>query len=260
MPEITVWVVLALVAAAFLAGWVDAIVGGGGLIQLPALLIALPDATPVATISGTNKISSFAGTASASLAYLRRVPIRWQEVVPLMAGAGVGSAIGARMVTLLSRDAFTPLVLAALVTVAVLLWRRPRLGLENHVRHAGPGLAVRTAAIGLGVGVYDGFLGPGTGTFFVMGLVSVVGYGFLEASVRAKLANLTTNLAAIATLAAHIHWGLGLVMAAANIAGGLTGARMAMRLGNRFVRRVLTIVVAFMIVRLGADLVRSLTG
>ncbi len=260
LGDLSIWVVVGLVAVAFVAGWVDAVVGGGGLIQLPALLLALPADTPVATISGTNKISSFAGTTSATVTYLRRIRITWRDALPLMAGAAIGSALGARMVTFLPKEWFTPVVLVALVVVGGFLWRRPKFGLETHVRAQGGGLAVRSGAIGLGVGVYDGFLGPGTGTFFVILIVGVLGYGFLEASARAKLANMTTNVAAILTLAGHINWPLGLMMAAANITGGLIGARAALRHGNAFVRKVLLLVVAGLIIRLSYDMVRQLLG
>ncbi|WOQ18326.1 sulfite exporter TauE/SafE family protein [Raineyella sp. W15-4] len=255
LAGISPWIVAGLVGVAFVAGWVDAIVGGGGLIQLPALLLGLPADTPVATISGTNKLSSFAGTSTATATYLRRIRVGWRDTVPLMAGAAIGSAVGARLVTLLPKQWFTPFVLVALVVVGGYLWRRPQFGLESHLRHAGAGLAVRSAAIGLAVGVYDGFLGPGTGTFFMILIVGVLGHGFLAASARAKLANVATNLAAIVTLAPHVNWVLGLMMAAANVTGGVTGARMALRHGNAFIRKVLLVVVAALVVRLSYDLV-----
>ena len=260
LGDLSIWIVVGLVAVAFVAGWVDAVVGGGGLIQLPALLLGLPADTPVATISGTNKISSFAGTTTATLTYLRRIRVDWRDAVPLLAGAATGSAIGARLVTFLPREWFTPFVLLALVVVGGYLWRRPGFGLETHRRHGTRGAAVRSAAIGLGVGVYDGFLGPGTGTFFVILIAGVLGFGFLEASARAKLANMTTNIAAILTLAGHINWPLGLMMATANVTGGLTGARMALRHGNGFIRKVLLVVVAGLVIRLSYDMVRQVVG
>ncbi|QGF25306.1 TSUP family transporter [Raineyella fluvialis] len=255
LAGISPWIVAGLVGVAFVAGWVDAVVGGGGLIQLPALLLGLPANTPVATISGTNKISSFAGTSTATATYLRTIRVDWRDTLPLMGGAAIGSAIGARLVTLLPKEWFTPFVLVALLVVGGYLWRRPQFGLESHLRHTGTGLVVRAAAIGLGVGVYDGFLGPGTGTFFVILIVGVLGHGFLAASSRAKLANVATNLAAIVTLAPHINWALGLMMALANVTGGLTGARMALSRGNAFIRKVLLVVVAVLVVRLSYDMV-----
>lgn len=251
------WVLACLIFAAFAAGWVDAVVGGGGLIQLPALLIGLPQATPVAVISGTNKLSSFAGTLVASATYVRRLRVRWQVVVPLIVAAFLGSATGAQLVRLLPKQYFTPIVLVVLVGVGWYTWRRPALGLEDHERLTGRRRLLAIVAIGLGVGVYDGFLGPGTGTFFVILLVSVLGYGFLQASAYAKLANLTTNAAAIFVLGiqGQVLWLLGACMAAANLTGGFVGARLAIRYGNGFVRRVFLVVVVALVIKLGWDTV-----
>jgi uncharacterized membrane protein YfcA len=251
-----------LVLTAFVAGWVDAVVGGGGLIQLPALLIGLPPGTPPAAILGTNKVSSVWGTATSSVTYAVRVRPDWRTVLPLVIGAGLGSAAGAQLAKLLPKDLFTPIVLVALVAVGIYTWRRPELGLVSAQKHAGGAHYGRTALIGLGVGAYDGFLGPGTGSFFVILLVSVLGYGFLEASAKAKIANLTTNLAAIAVFAAHgsVLWGLGLSMGAANLCGGFLGARTAIARGNGFVRRVFLLVLAALVLKLAYDTVRQLLG
>ncbi|MGA4508656.1 sulfite exporter TauE/SafE family protein [Propionibacteriaceae bacterium G1746] len=250
------WTTLAfLVLAALVAGWVDAVVGGGGLIQLPSLLIALPEHS-VPTISGTNKISSFAGTLVATATYVRKVQVRWWYALPLVIAAYIGSTIGARLVSLMPREAFTPVVLVALVGVGLYTVRKPQLGLQHQVRHTGPKLVAILAAIGLVIGVYDGFLGPGTGSFFVIGLVALLGYGFLQASAMAKLANLTTNIAAIAVLRHDIFWQVGLAMAAANLTGGFVGATMAVKHGSAFVRRVFLVVIAILVVRLGWDTVQ----
>lgn len=252
-------VVLFLVLAALTAGWVDAVVGGGGLVQLPSLLIALPDES-VPTISGTNKISSAAGTLVATATYVRKVRIRWVYALPLMGAAYVGSTIGAALVSLMPREAFTPIVLVALVGVGAYTLRKKQMGLEHHVRHEGFTLVAVLLAIGIVVGIYDGFLGPGTGSFFVIALVALLGYGFLQASAMAKLANLTTNVAAIVVLHDDIYWQIGLLMAAANLTGGFFGAQMAVRYGNAFVRKVFLVVVAILVVRLSWDTLRLLVG
>lgn len=251
-----------LVVAAFAAGWVDAVVGGGGLIQLPALLIGLPASTPPAAVLGTNKISSVWGTATSSVTYVVKLRPDWRSVVPLVIGAVAGSALGAQAARFLPKRYFTPIVLIALIAVGIYTWRRPDLGLVSERKYDGRSHAFRVAAIGLGVGAYDGFLGPGTGSFFVILLVTVVGYEFLEASAEAKIANLFTNLAAIAVFAAtgSVLWGLGLTMGAANLAGGFVGARMALRGGNAFVRQVFLLVVAALILKLGYDTVSELLG
>jgi uncharacterized protein len=250
----------ALIVAAFVAGWVDAVVGGGGLIQLPALLIGLPSNTAPAVILGTNKISSFCGTATSSLTYALKIPLDWLTVLPLVIASAVGSAIGASLAKLLPKEAFTPIVLAALIGVGIYIWRRPQLGMVSQRKHAGRRHYGWTAVIGLAVGAYDGFLGPGTGSFFVILLVAVLGYGFLEASATAKIANLVTNLAAIVVFAVNgsVLWTLGLMMGAANLIGGYLGARTAISRGNSFVRKVFLIVLTGLIIKLAYDVVIQL--
>lgn len=258
MAEISLGVVLALVGAAFVAGWVDAVVGGGGLIQLPALLIGLPASTPVASVSGTNKLSSACGTLVASTTYVRKVRVDWRSAIPLMVCAWIGSMAGANLVKFFPRQYFTPIVLVVLIGVGWYTFRRPHLGLEHQLRHAGWGHYLRLMGLGLGIGAYDGFLGPGTGTFFVIALVAMMGYGFLQATTMTKLANLTTNIAALVVLASsgHVIWKLGLMMAAANLTGGFAGARMAVRHGNGFVRKVFLVVVVGLGLKLGYDTIQ----
>lgn len=251
-----------LVVAAFAAGWIDAVVGGGGLIQLPALLIGLPQDTPIPTVSGTNKLSSAAGTAVATVTYLRKVRVDWKVALPLMAAAYAGSTAGAQLVRFVPRQLFTPLVLVVVVVVGIYTVRRPALGLETNLRHDGRARILRVLGIGFGVGLWDGLVGPGTGTFFVILLVAVIGYGFLQATVLTKLANLTTNVAALVVLGltGHVLWGVGAVMAVANLTGGGIGARMALRHGNGFVRRVFLVTVSALALKLAWDTVQLFVG
>lgn len=250
-----------LLAAAFLAGWVDAVVGGGGLIQLPALLTGLPAETSASTVLGTNKIASAAGTAVSSLTYVRRMLPVAETVIPLVLCALLGSAAGAGLASLIPRPWLSPVVLVALLAVGTYTLLTPQLGLVHEPRRSGRGHQLRTAAIGGGVGLYDGVLGPGTGSFFIILMVAVLGYGFLEASIHAKLANLTTNLGALLVfgLQGEVWWLLGGLMAVANIAGGYLGARLALRLGSRFVRIVFLVVTGALAIRLAADTVALLT-
>jgi uncharacterized protein len=260
LPDISALSLTGLILAAFVAGWIDAVVGGGGLIQLPALLIGLPSGTPPAVILGTNKISSFCGTATSSLTYALRIPLDWRTVAPLVVASAIGSAVGASLARLLPRDAFTPIVLIALIGVGLYVWRRPQLGLVSIRKHPGPGHYGLAAVIGLVVGAYDGFLGPGTGSFFVILLVVVLGYGFLEGSATAKIANLITNLSAIVVfgLSGSVLWTLGLMMGAANLVGGYIGARTAISRGSSFVRKVFLVVLASLIIKLAYDMVAQL--
>ena len=177
-----------------------------------------------------------------------------------MACAYIGSTLGARLVHYLSKDVFTPVVLVALIGVGIYTVRRPTLGVNHELRHVGPRHYLTLAVIGLVIGGYDGLIGPGTGTFFVIAMVAMLGYGFLEASVLAKLANLTTNVAAIVVFitSGSIIWKLGLPMAAANLIGGFLGARTAIKFGSAFVRKVFLIVVTILGLRLAWDTVQMI--
>lgn len=254
-------VLVMLVVAAGFAGWIDAVVGGGGLVQLPALVIGVPQDVATPYVLGTNKISSFAGTLMASWVYLRRLSVQAVMLGPLIVGALGGSAVGAVISRHLPREMLTPVVLVAVVGVGVYTFRKPSLGLDHEPRHHGAGTAVRAALIGVAVGLYDGLLGPGTGSFFVLALVGVMGYGFLQASVNAKLANVATNVAAIFVYGIHgeLLIALGAIMAVANVAGGLVGARMALEHGNAFIRRVFLLVIVLLALKLGWDTVVMFT-
>lgn len=243
-----------VVLASGLAGFVDAIVGGGGLVLVPALFTAFPGAAP-ATLFGTNKAASVWGTSWAMLQYARRVTMNWRTLLPGAAAAMLGGFVGAWAVTQVSADGLRrllPLVLLALLLYT--LWRKD-LG-QQHAPRLGTA-AERLAAIliGLVIGFYDGFFGPGTGSFFVFLFVRVLGYDFLHASAGAKLLNAATNVAALLLFvpAGHVWWHLALPMAVANVIGSLFGARLAMRHGAGFVRWVFVIVVGALIVRTAWD-------
>lgn len=246
---------LGLVLAAFVAGWVDSVVGGGGLIQLPALVIGLPDQTPTPAVLGTNKLSSVAGTLIASATYLRKVRVDLWLVVPLVLAAFGGSALGSSLARFIPKTWLTPIVLVALIGVGLYTVLKPQMGLEHRAVHHGTQLVLRGSGIGAIVGFYDGILGPGTGSFFVIGMVAILGYGFLEATVHAKIANLTTNIASILVfgLNGELLVAIGLLMAVANLSGGAIGARMALRHGSAFVRRIFMVVVGVLAVKLAWD-------
>ena len=246
--QISVLTLIFLVGAAFLAGWVDAVVGGGGLIQLPALLTSLPADTSTATVLGTNKVASAAGKAVSSWTYVRRITPIAATALPLVLCALLGSAAGAGLASFIPRPWLSPIVLVALLAVGVYtLLRRAQV--------------LRSGGIGGVIGVYDGILGPGTGSFFIIAMVALLGYGFLEASVHAKLANLTTNIGSLLVfgLQGEVWWLLGALMACANVLGGFLGARLAIRLGSRFVRIVFLVVIGALAIRLSLDTVALLT-
>ena len=251
-PSTTVLILLALAGLA--AGFVDAVVGGGGLIQLPAMLLALPGAAPVQVLA-TNKLASICGTTVASATYYRRVRPDPRTFLPLMALAFLGSAGGAAVAYLLPRSAFDPLVLGALVVVGAYVVATPDLGGATVLRFQGHRHTAAAMVTGLGVGFYDGALGPGTGSFFVFALVGLLGYDFLEASAKARLANWATNFAALCVFVpqGEVMWGIGLAMGAANLAGGYLGARTAVTRGSRFVRVFFIAIVSAFIVRIGGQ-------
>ena len=251
-PDLTTLLLMAL--AGFGAGWVDAVVGGGGLVQLPALVLGFPGATP-AQLLATNKVASIAGTATSSVTYWRRVHPDLRTALPMAAVAFVGSAGGALIGLHIPKSAFNPIILVMLVVVGAYTVAKPSLGQETALRFDGHRHTVIAMVTGFCIGVYDGALGPGTGSFLVFALVGLMGYAFLEASAKAKIANFATNLGAIAVFApgGHVMWKIAGVMAAANLVGGYTGARTAVARGSRFVRVVFVCVLVAFIVRIGGQ-------
>jgi uncharacterized protein len=246
--------ILLLVLAAGLAGWFDAVSGGGGLVQLPALLLLLPGATP-AQVLATNKLSGICGTSVAAATYYRRVRPDLRTALPMAGIALVGAALGALCASLLPIEVFRPMVLVLLVAVAAYVLRHPAVGEEQKLRWDGRRHHLAAGAGGLGLGFYDGIFGPGTGTFLVFLLVSLLGYSFLQASAKARIVNLATNLGALIVFIPQGAplWRLGLLMGLANIAGGWVGAHTAIRRGSRFVRVVFLLVVAGLVARLGYE-------
>lgn len=243
-----------LALASGFAGFVDAVAGGGGLVQLPALLIGISD-KPIPMILGTNKIPSIFGTSTAAASYFKKVRPDLRLTISMALPALIGSVAGARLASHFPTSVFHPLILALLILVGIYTWRKPELGLSERLRYTHATRLWIVAACGLLIGFYDGLFGPGTGTFLVFLLVIVVGYEFLKASATAKLVNIATNFGAIATfqLSGHIWWRLGLALAIANVAGAVIGSRLAIRGGSPMVRKVFLFVVAALIAKLSYD-------
>jgi hypothetical protein len=240
--------------ASALAGFVDSIVGGGGLILLPALLAVYPSAPPAALL-GTNKSASVWGTSFAAWQYSQRVPLRWRVLWPAAGLAMCGSFAGAWLVTLMSPEFLRRLLPAILLAVLLYTLARKDMGRHHQPRFEGRAELWATAIVGLSVGFYDGFFGPGTGSFFVFLLVRWLGYDFLHASVAAKLLNLSSNAAALVlfTWTGHVWWHMALPLAMANVAGSLLGTRMALQHGAGFVRGVFLVVVSALICKTSYD-------
>ncbi|WFE65877.1 TSUP family transporter [Micromonospora sp. WMMD714] len=246
---------IGLLVAAALAGGVDAVVGGGGLLLLPALLVAAPG-VPVATALGTNKLAAIAGTSTAAVTFARRTRVDWVVAGPAAGVAVVCAGVGAGLAGAVPASAYRPVVLVVLLVVALFVVVRPRWGaVPVPGRRTPVRMVVAVVVCGVGIAVYDGLIGPGTGTFLVVAFTVLVGADFLGGSAMAKVVNAGTNLGALVVFAAtgHVWWWLGLAMAVCNVAGAAVGARLALRRGAGFVRVVLLVVVAALVVRLGYD-------
>ncbi len=241
--------VLILLASCF-AGMVDAIVGGGGLILVPALFAAFP-AAPPATLLGTNKCASVWGTAFATLKYSRRIDMRWRALLPAAICALIGSFAGAWTVTEIDPGYIRKLLPIILLVVLIYTLVKKDLGRAHQPLQHPNRERLIACVIGALIGWYDGFFGPGTGSFFIFLLVRFLGYDFLHASASAKLLNVATNIAAIVLFAikGHVWWQVGLMMAAANVAGSLVGSHLALKHGAGFVRWAFVAVVGALILK-----------
>lgn len=241
-------------AASLLAGFIDAIVGGGGLILTPALFAAYPLA-PAATMMGTNKSASVWGSAFAAWQYGRKVDLRWGVATPALIACFVGSALGAAVLLYIPSAALRQALPFVLVLLLIYTLANKQMGQTHAPRFMGRQEVIVASSIGLLLGFYDGFFGPGTGSFFIFALVRILGYDFLSASAHAKLFNTATNLSALLLLSykGHVWWHITLYLIAANLIGSFFGAKLAMKHGSGFVRWVFVFVVSALIVKTGYD-------
>ncbi|MEV3991103.1 TSUP family transporter [Streptomyces sp. NPDC049837] len=255
MPDISLTTLVFLCAAALVAGWIDAVVGGGGLLLLPALLLGLPH-VPAAHILGTNKAVAIVGTTGAAVTYVRKAPVRVRTAVRIGLAALAGSMGGAFFAAGISSDVLRPVIMVVLLGVAAFVMLRPSFGTAEG---KGPATRARVVTaivlVGGGIGFYDGLFGPGTGTFLVLALTAVLHLDLVTASATAKIVNVCTNAGALAMFAYQgtVLWQLAALMAVFNLAGGMFGARMALRKGAEFVRGVLLVVVFSLVAKLAFD-------
>lgn len=247
--------VLVLVAAAAAAGWFDAVVGGGGLVQLPALMLACPG-LPLPALIGTDKLASTIGTTSSAIRFARRTEPELRLVVPTGLCAVVASGLGLHATGLVPRSALGPFVILALITVLLVVVRYRDLGLRPrpHVRtpRRRRYAVVMTGAL---LPFYNGMVGPGTGTMMVVALTALLGMDFVAGSAASKVVNVGANVGALVVAAAtsQVLWLVGGAMAVANVAGAQLGTRLALARGARFVRAVLVVVVAVLILDLAVQ-------
>jgi uncharacterized protein len=246
--------ITAIIVFSFIAGFIDAVVGGGGLIQLPVLLISFPKIA-LPTLFGTNKIAALSGTSIAAFAYAKRIKFNYILLGVISLSAGLASFLGARVVSFINVNTLKPFILFILILIAIYTFLKKDLGSVQTKNFSFPKQLLYGSLIGIVVGFYDGFFGPGTGSFFVLGFVIVLGFEFIQASAYAKIINCVTNLSALIVFIRQGNYmlDLALIMAISNISGNLVGTKLAFKKGNGFVRIVFLIIVSIMIIRYGYD-------
>jgi len=243
-----------LLATAFFAGLVDAVAGGGGLIQVPALFAAYPEAPP-ATLLSTNKVASVGGTLNAARRYLRHVSLPWSIVLPAIIAGFIGSLLGANALSNFPAEPLRKALPFVLLFLLLYTWFQPSLGVAHKPSVKSCAQQFKAGLLGLSIGFYDGFFGPGTGSFLLFGFVRFFSFDFLHASAATKLVNVATNFAAVLMLASlgQINWSLGFAMMVANIVGSQFGSRLAIKHGSTFVRKAFLLIVSLLILKSAWD-------
>ena len=239
----------------FFAGFVDAIAGGGGLIQTPAMLLALPDRDPVSVVA-TSKTAAFFGTTTAAIKYRRHIKTDPRLLLAMVIPAFIGACFGSLLASEISPESFKSAIFFMMIAIFIYTLFKPDLGKVNVEKHSPKKLMTIGAVAAFTIGFYDGLIGPGTGTMLMIALVAIMGFAFVGASAIAKVVNATTNLASIIVVGLKIGilWKLGLVLGIANLAGGYTGSMMAIKKGSGFIRIFYLIVTGLLIARLGYSL------
>ena len=248
------YIIIILCVASFFAGFVDAIVGGGGLIQSPVALILLPNYA-VSSIMGSLKIPAFSGTSFAAFQYLKKVQMNWKLLSIMAITAFCAAFLGSNLLTKVSNDFMKPLLLVVLTLIAIYTFSKKNFGQHQEKEFSPRKQLVLALVMSSCIGFYDGFIGPGTGSFLVLGFVSVLGFDFLHASANAKMVNLATNFGSIClfVLKGKIIWAIAIPMAFCNAFGGWVGAKLAIKKGNGFIRIFFLVIVIGTLIRFGYD-------
>lgn len=241
--------------AAFAAGFIDAIVGGGGLVQTPAILVMLPN-EPVATLLGTTKIPAFTGTSMAAYQYAKKVKLQKRRLLFMCLIGGSMSFVGSATVELLSNQFMKPIIFCILVAVAIYSFSKKDLGVHRSCDHSEKRQIVYCLLFAIIIGFYDGFIGPGAGSFLLLFFISVLGFDFLKAGAHAKFVNVATNIGSILYFSGsgHILYSFAIPMAVFNLTGSFFGARLAILKGNKFIRVFFRVVILLTITRFGYDI------
>lgn len=253
-PKMETYIIILLCCASFFAGFIDAIVGGGGLIQTPVALILMPQYA-VATIIGSLKIPAFSGTSFAAYQYLQKVKLNWKLLITMAVIAFVSAFFGSMLLNAVPNDFMKPLLFVILIFLAIYTFFKKQFGLHQEKNLSFKNQYISAIAIAILLGFYDGFIGPGTGSLLVVAMVSILGFDFLHASANAKMINLATNFGSICLFASKgkIIWSFAIPMAFCNALGGWLGAKLAIKKGNGFIRIFFLIVVIATLLRFGYD-------
>lgn len=244
--------------SAFIAGFIDAVVGGGGLIQIPYLLITFPK-MPLPILFGTNKIAALSGTSIAAYKYAKKIKFDLKLLLVISLSAFVASFTGAKIVSHINSNTLKPAILIILIAIAIYTFLNKNLGRQENKNLSLKRQMLYGSGVGLVVGFYDGFFGPGTGSFFVLGFVVILGFEFLKASAYAKIINCITNLSALVVFIKQGNYilPLAILMAVFNIAGSFIGSSLALRKGNGFIRIIFLVIVSVMILKYGYDVLSA---
>ena len=255
LENLTALNLILLGVAMFASGFIDAIAGGGGLIQTPAMLLSFPDRNPVEVVA-TSKTAAFFGTTTAAIQYRKFIKTDPKLLIAMVIPAFIGSGIGAHLASRISAGSYKSSIFFVMIAIFLYTLVKPELGKEHVEKHSPKKLMVIGSIAAFIIGFYDGLIGPGTGTILMIALVALMGFAFVGASAIAKVVNATTNLASIIVvgLTIGVMWKLGLVLAVANLAGGYMGSHMAIKKGSSFIRIFYLIVTGLLILRLGYSL------
>ena len=244
-------IIISLIFFAFCAGAIDAAVGGGGLIQIPALMNAFPSMAP-ATLFGTNKLAAVVGTATSAVSFARKVRFEWKLLAVVAVCAAISSFGGAASVTMIPKEILQPFVLVMLIVMAVYTLMKKQFGQVHMAQSVTPKILLLAGIGSLAIGFYDGLFGPGTGSFFIFYFIRYLRVDFLHAAALAKIGNVMTNLAALSFFipSGHVLFAIGGTMAVANMIGSICGVKMALKYGSGFIRILFLILVTILILRL----------
>ncbi|MEN9906776.1 MAG: hypothetical protein RL475_974 [Actinomycetota bacterium] len=255
LENLTAVNLILLGVAMFASGFIDAIAGGGGLIQTPAMLLSFPDRNPVEVVA-TSKTAAFFGTTTAAIQYRKFIKTDPKLLIAMVIPAFIGAGFGALFASRISAESFKSSIFFMMIAIFIYTLFKPDLGKVHVEKHSPKKMMVIGSIAACLIGFYDGLIGPGTGTMLMIALVAIMGFAFVGASAIAKVVNATTNLASIIVIgfSLGIMWKLGLVLAVANLAGGYMGSHMAIKKGSSFIRIFYLIVTALLILRLGYSL------